>query len=197
MPDFPATIPIDTLRLDQDRLFARQESIFNRRSQIVRLAGGTADRWTGSIVTPLLSPAQNRELFGFLTAVGPYGDFDLPYVDHVPPASGITGALVLGSGQSGRFLTVDALPASTVGVIRQGDHFQVGTEFKRVIATATSSASGSATIEFWPELRVSPADNEAINFITPKLRCELVAMPTQETDALKLGGATILFQEQL
>lgn len=73
--------------------------------------------------------------------------------------------LVQGGSQTGTSLITDGwVPGSTV---KPGDFFSVNGELKMVTATATASGSGVMTIAFEPPLRVSPADNAAINYTTP------------------------------
>lgn len=192
---FPA-IDIREFRLDLNENKALSESIFNRKRQVVSLAGGTGDRWEGVLSTPILESANTRTMMNFLVKVGIYGRFTLAHPDYSGPASGETSGLVQGASQSGTSLVVDGVTASTL-ILSEGEFFQVGDEFKRMTADATSNASGVVTLNFKPALRVSPADNATVTFTSPKLLLELTSMPSEDLDFTGWTKFTISFQEAM
>lgn len=83
-------------------------------------------------------------------------------------------ALVNGASQTGSRLWVDALPASTNGLLLAGDLIAVyaGTnwELKRLTASLNSNASGQGQLVFDPPLRVAPADNAPVAIHRPTAR---------------------------
>lgn len=83
-------------------------------------------------------------------------------------------ALVKGASQTGGKLTIDALPASTNGLLRAGDMacFYVDSVPHLVELTRDldSNASGEATMFFEPPLPGSPADNAPVIFAKPFAR---------------------------
>lgn len=75
--------------------------------------------------------------------------------------------LVNGASQTGNKLIVDGLPASTLGVARAGDLFEVNGELKRLTADLNSDGSGNGYMIFEPSLRTAPANNAPIIFRSP------------------------------
>lgn len=75
--------------------------------------------------------------------------------------------LVNGASQTGVLLIVDGLPASTSGLARAGDMFEVGGELKRLTADVDTDGSGNAALMFEPALRSAPADNVPVIFTKP------------------------------
>lgn len=77
-----------------------------------------------------------------------------------------TGPLVNGASQTGRSLITDGWKASST-VLLAGDYIQVGTQLFMVTTDATSDASGNATLDIWPAIRSSPADNTTVTVEYP------------------------------
>jgi hypothetical protein len=79
--------------------------------------------------------------------------------------------LVKGAGQTGKTLLIDGLTPTTTTVIK-GDWFQLGSgatsRLHRLTASGTVNGSGEITLDFWPSLRVSPADNAALTLSSAK-----------------------------
>jgi hypothetical protein len=74
--------------------------------------------------------------------------------------------LVKGAGQSGNTLIIDGLPTSVTGYFKEGDQIQLGTgstsRLYKNLTDVNTNGSGEATLTLWPNLRVSPNDNEAV-----------------------------------
>lgn len=70
--------------------------------------------------------------------------------------------LVNGGSQTGNALVVDALPASTNGLLLPGDQVQICNELKIVTAPLNSDSSGNGYLQFAPALRSPPDDNVAV-----------------------------------
>lgn len=190
---FPG-IPIKHFRLDFNENKARFESRFTRQRQVNSLSGGTADRWEGVITTPTLFPADVRTMFNFLFKVGLYGQFTIEHPDYDGPASGETLGAVQGASQSGTSLICDGFTPS-ITVAQEGDYFQVRNEFKKLTADAVSDVSGVVTFAFKPALRVSPADTDPVDLGSPVLLCELMTVPSEDTDEIGTMPFVIAFQE--
>lgn len=172
------------------------ESILTRKRQVVSLSGGTADRWEGVLETVVLFPSDLRTMWAFLVQCGMYGDFTIKHPDYSGAQSGIASALVNGAGQTGTSLVCDGVTPS-VTVLRAGEYFQVGTEFKVVTADVVSNGSGQFTVSFKPALRASPADNATVALNTPQMLLSLMTMPSQNTDEDGKGAFSIAFQESI
>lgn len=79
----------------------------------------------------------------------------------------VVGPYVTTAGQVGRSLAVGGFTASTVGVLKAGDYFEVNGELKICTADVNSDLYGSATIQFSPPLRASPPAQTVINLNKP------------------------------
>lgn len=76
---------------------------------------------------------------------------------------------VLGAGQSGRILNVDGVTADIT--IPKGRFFNVTTAGRTRLYQTTEACQattlGALDLVFWPELRVSPADNDVVEITAP------------------------------
>ncbi len=67
---------------------------------------------------------------------------------------------VVGAGQTGNTLNIDGV-GSVNNWMRTGDFFSVNGELK-ISTSDINSSGGTATLQFSPRLRVSPADNDPV-----------------------------------
>lgn len=196
---FPSSLltKIRRFRLDLNENKAISQSIINRRRQVVTLSGGTADRWEGTLETvPLTTAADVRSMWAFLVKVGLYGEFTIGEPDYEGPISGQASILVNGGSQSGLALICDGATPSVI-CLRDGEYFQVGTEFKMMTADATADGSGNVTLNFKPALRASPANNATVTLANPQMLLQLTSAPSKDTDEDKIGVFNISFDEPL
>jgi hypothetical protein len=63
-------------------------------------------------------------------------------------------------------LNIDGLPASATGYLKAGDYIQLGTgatsRLYKVLEDVNSNGSGQATLNLWPDLRSSPANDATV-----------------------------------
>lgn len=104
-----------------------------------------------------------RSFFGL--ARGAANDFQVP-VNEIAQSSSTATPLVNGAGQTGRSLNTDGWPNSTT-VLSAGQFVTIGNQLLQLTADVVSNGSGQATISFEPAIRVSPADNAAIEYKNP------------------------------
>jgi len=187
-------VKIANFRIDLNENKARFESPFTRRRQVITLGAGTSDRWEGVITTPELYPADVQKVMNWMVKVGLYGLFTMPHPDYKGAASGELAGEVNGSGQSGNSLVVDGVSPNTL-ILREGEWFQVRNEFKRATADCTSDGDGEVVLVFKPALRVSPTDDDPVNFSSPKILCELLTPPSEDTNHLGMQSFQIAWQE--
>lgn len=195
---FPSSIltKIRRLRLDLNENKASTESLFTRFRQVTSLSGGTSDRWEGVVETIALFPADVKTMWAFLHQVGLYGEFTIKDPDYSGAQSGITSALVQGAGQSGTSLICDGVTPS-VTVLRAGEYFQVGNEFKVVTADCSSNGAGVFTVNFKPALRTSPADNAPLTLNTPLMLLRMIQPASKDTDEQGMAIFAIPFEESI
>lgn len=98
-------------------------------------------------------------------ARGVTNDFRVP-VNELSQSSSTATPLINGASQTGRSLNTDGWPNSTT-VLYAGQFVTIGDQLLQLTADVTSNGSGQATISFEPAIRVSPADNAAIEFKNP------------------------------
>lgn len=85
---------------------------------------------------------------------------------------GNPGATVVnGAGQTGFNLVIDG--ATPGYVFRKGQMLNHITAARRYLysvqANVTANGAGQATIRLWPLMRVVPADNAVLDFVTPRI----------------------------
>src|SRR5690606_29710551 len=78
--------------------------------------------------------------------------------------------VVNGGDQTGLELEIDGLDEGAT--IKAGDYFQIGSgstaRLYKVLVDVTADSSGEVTLDIWPRLRESPADNAPLVTSTPK-----------------------------
>ena len=71
-----------------------------------------------------------------------------------------------GASQTGASLITDGWTVSRTGILKAGDWIQLGSgstaRLYKVLKDANSDGSGDSTLDIWPNLRSSPADDAAI-----------------------------------
>lgn len=70
--------------------------------------------------------------------------------------------LVKGASQTGQSLNTDGWDTGVTGILKAMDYIQIGNYLYMVVNDANSDGSGNATLDIWPPLRSSPADNTPI-----------------------------------
>ena len=79
-----------------------------------------------------------------------------------PRGNPVGSPVVNGNSQTGQSLAVRGWTASAAGVLLEGDYIQIGTgaaaRLHKVLSDVDADASGLASLDIWPRLRVSPAD---------------------------------------
>jgi hypothetical protein len=111
-----------------------------------------------------------------LSLKGQYGTFLLNDPNCATPrgSAGSTPGtpVVKGAGQTGDELDIDGLPLSATGYLLAGDYIQLGSgasaTLHKVLANVNSNGSGEATLDIWPSLRSSPADNATVTLSSAK-----------------------------
>ncbi len=173
---WPATIGIESSEWSLDENIGISESIFTRRTQKISLSAGTADRWSGTVKTPLLTETEVRTMMAFLIRVGKYGLFELGHPDYTGPDSGASDGTVNGASQTGTTLNCNFAETSQT-VLLAGEWLQFGDELKMCTADAVTDGSGDVAIAIRPAIRTSPADAAAVEINTPVATLQLLTDP--------------------
>jgi len=129
---------------------------------------------------PIRTRAIAEDIVGFLASLnGKQGSFLMgdPLYTTVRGTWLGSSPLVNGASQTGMALVVDAVGAAAT--VKRGDRFQLGTgasaRLHMVTADGTANGSGEITLDIWPRLRESPADNAALTIAAPKGRWMLAS----------------------
>ena len=132
------------------------------------------NRWLASVRYARMTRAEGDALAAALVSLSALGTFLLGPAGAGKTAKGVaTGTpLVNGAAQTGKSMVTDGWTASQAGILKAGDYLQVGSgSTSRLYMNLTdvnSDAGGNATLDLWPRLRESPADNAAIVVSSPK-----------------------------
>lgn len=170
---YPLTMPESPCFLSDEfgpiTAVAMSRSPFNFQTQRQALPG---QMWAFSGTLPPLQGPEAAEWKAFLVALnGREGSFLLR-----PPSFKLRGVgtgtpLVKGGSQTGRELVTDGWTSGVTGILKAGDYLQLGTgassRLHMVVKDADSDGSGNATLDIWPALRASPADNDPIEIEDP------------------------------
>lgn len=180
MPSFPLSFPVATgvlsLSWEKHAVVGATTGRYNPKLKVHDWGG---KRWLATIGLPPLT----RELWAqweafFLSLNGLEGTFWLaPTLDKVARGTATGTPLINGASQTGQSVVSDGWTVSTTGILKAGDWVQIGNYLYRVLADVNSDVSGNCTFEVWPDLRVSPADNDPITVTNPKGLFRLVELP--------------------
>lgn len=110
--------------------------------------------------------------------------------------------VVKGASQTGSSLIIDGVPASATGYLKAGDYISLGTgtstRLYKVLDDANSNGSGEVTVEIFPDLRTSPADDATVTVASAKGTWRLTSNQTDwSIDTISLYGLTFACEEAL
>jgi len=180
----PTNIGIANITLMAENAVAISQSPFTFQQQIVVHPG---QRWSASISLPPMRRVDAENWVAFLLSLkGQAGTFLLgdPNCFNAQGSARTTPGtpLVSGASQTGDTLTIDGLPTSVTGYLLPGDYIQLGsgttTQLYKVL-TQVDTSGGAATLDIWPDLRSSPANNAAVVVANTKGRFRLKDNITQ------------------
>ena len=165
---FPTQTGIAQVQLVASDTVSVTESPFTLSQQVVRHAGA---KWSATINIPPVKRSDAEYWNSFLLRLrGQFGTFLVGDPNAATPRGSASSApgtpVVNGASQTGSDLAIDGLPASATGYLKAGDYIQLGTaatsRLYKVLEDVDSNASGEATLNLWPDLRSSPADDATV-----------------------------------
>lgn len=117
-----------------------------------------------NVSLPFMLRADAEEWIAFLLALnGPTGTFLMGDPAARTPRGTATGTpRVNGASQTGQTLITDGWTINITNILRKGDYIQLGNRLYKVLLDVNSDGSGNATLDIWPRIRESPADDTAI-----------------------------------
>lgn len=175
----PSNVGIANITLSAENAGAISQSPFTFQQQVVAHPG---QRWAASVSLPPMRKEDAEYWVAFLLSLkGQVGTFLMgdPNCKTARGSASTTPGtpLVNGGGQTGDTLVVDGLPANATGYLLPGDYIQLGAgaaaRLHKVLTQVNTDSLGNATLDIWPNLRVSPADNAGMIVVNTKGRFRL------------------------
>lgn len=128
---------------------------------------------TMEVRLPPMKRAAAEEWVAFLLALnGHEGTFLMGDTVNTSPRGTWAGSPLVNGSHAARARSI-AMDGFTAGAtVKAGDWFQVGsgasTHLHKIVQDATANGSGVATLEIWPSLRATLADNASLTTASPK-----------------------------
>jgi len=151
--------------------FTMEQQVFAHTGQI----------WMATVTLPPLYADDAKAWIAWLVSLrGSVGTFLMgDPVSATPRGSAGGTPLINGADQVGATLAIDGATPSQTGWLKAGDHLQLGSgstsRLHMVLQDVATDAGGNATIDIWPSLRSSPADNDAVTLISPMTKWRLMS----------------------
>jgi len=172
---YPLTPPSDSfarVRFTFRDVVGLTESPFTLEQQVQRHQG---QGWSIDVQLPPIRTRDTAEQWAafLLSLNGREGTFLMgDPTRRSPRGTGGGTPLVKGASQTGQTLLIDGCPLSTTDWLRAGDYIQLGTgassHLHRLLVDADTDGAGEVTLDIWPRLRESPADNAAVTITSAK-----------------------------
>lgn len=165
---FPTQTGVARVEITATDVVSITQSPFTLSQQVVRHAGA---RWSAMIAIPPVKREDSEYWNAFLLRLrGQFGTFLLGDPNAATPRGSAASApgtpVVNGASQTGNELNIDGLPTSVTGYLKAGDYIQLGSgstaRLYKVLEDVNSNGSGEATLNLWPDLRSSPADDAGV-----------------------------------
>lgn len=197
----PTVAGISNIALRAENVTSFSRSPFSFAQKVYSYSG---QMWSADVTLPPMDRGDAEEWVGFLLSLkGQAGTFLMgdPAGDTARGSLGGT-PLVNGSDQTGGTLVVDGATPSVTNWLRVGDYIQIGTgsssRLHKVLQSADSDASGNVSLDIWPDLRASPADDEAITVSNARGVWRLAtSVQDWNTSAAQIYGITFAAIEAL
>ena len=163
----PLTMPTTKPTQTEWTIISNARTFVSPITGAIQTVQRTGNRWKVTLSYENLFDSERAVMQAFLSQLTATAEnFYLEDHSYERRGTGAGTPLVAGAGQSGNQLVIDGW-TSGFYAFRAGDYFEVSGELKMVTADAVISA-GSATVDFVPELRSSPANNAAVTITSPK-----------------------------
>lgn len=166
LPSYPGAAGIASFSLRANPFVAMLRSPWSGATQVQEHQG---QLWFAEVSIALCKRPEAEPWAAFLeTLKGPFGTFLMGDPWGKAPRGAATGTpLVKGGSQTGETLLTDGW-SNSITALKAGDYIQIGQRLYKVKQDASSDGSGNATLEIFPKLRESPADNAPIITSSPK-----------------------------
>lgn len=161
---YPLSMPNDNLASVTIRSVTNigvARSIFTGKQQVFQ---HSYESLAIDVSLPPLERENAEPWIAFLLALrGPLGTFLAGDVAGKTPRGAASGTpRVNGASQIGTSLVTDGWTPGVTNILKKGDWIQVGSRIYKNLNDVNSDGSGNATLDIFPRLRQSPADNDLI-----------------------------------
>jgi hypothetical protein len=169
----PTAIGMAAITLKAENTVAVSKSPFTGDQQILKYP---RECWSASVTIPPVQKDLAEPWVAFLLSLrGAYGTFYLNDPLRTLPQGSARDAdtvLVNGAVSSGSSIDLDSAPTSQTGYLKAGDYISIGsgtsTQLFKVLQDVDTNASGQCTVDVWPNVRTSIANNAAVTFESAK-----------------------------
>ena len=168
---YPLALPTHTgiaqIELRATNAVAYSRSPFTSAGQAHAYAGKA---WQADVTLPSMKREDAERWVAWLISLkGQLGTFYLGDPAATTPlgsARDTDTILVDGAVSSGDTIAIDSAPASQTNYLKAGDYMEIGTGVNRqlfkVLNDVDTDGTGSATVDVWPNVRTSIADDAAV-----------------------------------
>jgi hypothetical protein len=174
---YPLALPTHTgvaqIELRAVNAVAYSRSPFTFSGQAHAYAG---QMWQADISLPPMQRADAEQWIAWLVSLrGQLGTFYIGDPSAVAPRGSARNAdtiTVDGATSSGNAINIQSAPLSQTGYLKAGDYMQIGSGASRqlfkVLTDTDTDGSGTATVDVWPNVRTTIADNAPITVESAK-----------------------------
>lgn len=163
----PQTNAIRSIELRTINAVAYSRSPFTFSGQVHAYAG---QMWQADVTLKPMRRSDAEEWISWLVSLkGQFGTFYLGDPLACTPRGSARDAdtiTVDGATTSGNTIDIQSAPVSTTNYLKAGDYMQIGTGTSRqlfkVLQNVSTDSSGTATVDVWPNVRTSIADNASV-----------------------------------
>jgi len=169
----PTSVGLAAITLRAENAVAVSSSPFTGDQQVLKYP---KEVWSASVTLPAVQKDLAEPWVAFLLSLrGAYGTFYLnDPLRTLPQGSARDSDTVLvdGAVSSGSSIDLDSAPASQTGYLKAGDYISIGsgtsTQLFKVLQDVDTNSSGECTVDVWPNVRTSIANNAAVTFESAK-----------------------------
>ena len=175
--NYPIALPTHTgiaqIEFRTKNAVAYSRSPFTFAGQAHEYAG---KMWQADVTLPPMKRSDAEQWVAWLVSLkGQFGTFYLgdPLAE-LPMGSARDADTILvdGAVSSGNTIDIDGAPAGQTDYLKAGDFLQIGSDTSRqlfkVLTDTDTDGTGSATVDVWPNVRTSIADNAAVTVESPQ-----------------------------
>lgn len=197
----PSVAGIAQVTLRAENVTAISRSPFSLAQKVYSHPG---QAWAADVTLPPMDREDAEEWVAFLLSLkGQAGTFLMGDTAGATARGTPTGTpLVNGANQTGGTLVIDGATTGVTNWLKAGDYIQLGSgstaTLHKVLTAADSDGSGNVTLDIWPNLRTSPADNAAVTVANTVGRWRLAsAVQDWDISAAQIYGVTFAAVEAL